>query len=392
MAGLGLQAAGGLSALQATLRQRMEDDLKRKQLEFENQIALRTAGRQDLQLQQQGELTRAQLQALQENRAAVDADRVFKENMTLQESIPGGREIPAQSPIAGRLMAIGAGVPKGIEADTPPMLAAPGQAASAEVPGTVANAPSLTGRMIRKLPSQKQLDTDADNARQAARDAVLAKQADTSASAKIEQLNQAAQRLEMQGKLNEANILRAQAQAALANAKAEGGGPLKRVEHRDQDTGETVIEYLTDAQLRGQKFTPKAGAVTENRVTSAKAVNQTGEDIIRKLSDPTYAATVGPIMGRSAKLGDLVGNPPPEFAELAGTIESYALANMGVHGMRSTQGAQVIKELLDQRHTPESLVSTIKGLNQFSTHLMQNERDKAKPSGGGKKKYELIKD
>lgn len=145
-----------------------------------------------------------------------------------------------------------------------------------------------------------------------------------------------------------------------------------KVEHKDPATGKTVIEYLPKSEVRGQTFEKGTNATTTNRLDSAEAVNQTGNDMIAKLSDPAYAKQVGIAMGRYNSLRDFVGNPPPEFAELAGTIESYSLANMGVHGMRSAQGAEQIKKLLDQKHTPESLIATIRGLNQFSNHFMEN--------------------
>lgn len=127
----------------------------------------------------------------------------------------------------------------------------------------------------------------------------------------------------------------------------------------------------------GDSYAKPANATTATRVSSAETVNQVGNDIIHKLSDPAFMAAVGPAMGRSGTLRDFIGNPPPEFSELAGQIESYALANMGVHGMRSAQGAEAIKKLLDQRHTPESLAATIRGLNDFSTRFVQNNKPKA---------------
>jgi hypothetical protein len=148
---------------------------------------------------------------------------------------------------------------------------------------------------------------------------------------------------------------------------------LVKVEHKDDATGRTVIEWLPKSQLRGRTFQKGTSATTETRLASAQAVNQTGEDLIAKLSDPKFAAVVGPAMGRASTLRDFLGNPPPEFSDIAGTIESYALANMGVHGMRSAQGAEQIKKLLDQRHTPASLAAAIKGLNRFSSHFMENE-------------------
>jgi hypothetical protein len=157
---------------------------------------------------------------------------------------------------------------------------------------------------------------------------------------------------------------------------------LTKVEHQDPTTGRTVIEWLPQSEIRGQTFKKGTSATAETRLASAQAVNQTGNDIIAKLRDPAFKATVGPLMGRAGTLRDLVGNPPPEFSDLAGTIESYALANMGVHGMRSSQGAEQIKHLLDQHHTPESLIAAIQGLNRFSEHFMQNE-GRGSDGGGG---------
>jgi hypothetical protein len=145
------------------------------------------------------------------------------------------------------------------------------------------------------------------------------------------------------------------------------------------DQGETVKSF--QPKVAGKEFVQPKGATTANRVDSAKVVNATGTDIVKKLSDPAFAATVGPALGRFNTLRDLIGNPPPEMSELAGQIESYALANMGVHGMRSVQGAQHIKDLLDRRHTPESLAATIKGLNDFSTRFV--EANTPRNSGGG---------
>lgn len=132
----------------------------------------------------------------------------------------------------------------------------------------------------------------------------------------------------------------------------------------------------------GSEFAKPANATTATRVSSAETVNAVGNDIISKLSDPKFAGVVGPVMGRAGTLGDLIGNPPPEFSELAGQIESYALANMGVHGMRSAQGAEAIKHLLEQHHTPESLIATIRGLNDFSTRFVQNNKPKAPGAPG----------
>lgn len=145
---------------------------------------------------------------------------------------------------------------------------------------------------------------------------------------------------------------------------------LVKVEH-DDGTGHTVVEWLPQSEVRGQKFTKGLGATDQNRANMAETVNRTGQDIISKLSDPKFAAVVGPIMGRYGNLREFIGNPPPELAELAGEIESYSLASMGVHGMRNVKGAEKIASMMNGKHTPESIISAIKGLNSFSADYLK---------------------
>ena len=156
-------------------------------------------------------------------------------------------------------------------------------------------------------------------------------------------------------------------------APKEPSEHLTAVTMKDPATGKTITQYLSNNELRGKTFDKALPSILENRMASATAVIQTGEDIVRHLSDPAYVAALGPVMGRASTLRQFIGNPPPEFSELAGQIESYSLANMGVHGMRSAEGAKVIANLLDQPQTPESLAKAIQGLNGFATHLLTNE-------------------
>jgi hypothetical protein len=180
--------------------------------------------------------------------------------------------------------------------------------------------------------------------------------------------------LEDIAKLTAGRAEAAQAETARHNKAIEATPKLTKVEHRDPTTGKTVIEWLPSDQLRGQTFEKGTSATLDNRLASAQTVTQVGNDLIAKLSDPAFASTVGPIMGRYETLRQFVGNPPPEFSELAGEIESYALANMGVHGMRSYQGAKDISShLLDRKMTPANLAAAIRGLNSFSVDLLKNE-------------------
>lgn len=129
---------------------------------------------------------------------------------------------------------------------------------------------------------------------------------------------------------------------------------------------------------------PPVNASLDTRLQSAKAVTQTGNDIITMLRDPKVSAMLGPAMSRYNSVADFVGNPPPEFAKLAGQIESYSLANMGVHGMRSANGAEAIKQTVGAgRHTPESMIAVLEGLNGFANHLLENNHRGETPAAGG---------
>lgn len=176
----------------------------------------------------------------------------------------------------------------------------------------------------------------------------------------------------------EAHAARQQDLRLAASLKPAPQAPTVLVQTVDEN-GNPVTKIVK--KEAGAEYTkPKgANAALDNRLASARVVNEVGQNMIAKLSDPTFQAAVGPAMGRASTLREFIGNPPPEFSELAGQIESYALANMGVHGMRSAQGAEQIKKLLDQHHTPASLAATIRGLNDFSTRLVNDNA----PKGGG---------
>jgi hypothetical protein len=182
--------------------------------------------------------------------------------------------------------------------------------------------------------------------------------------------DQAATNAELRGRAITAGIDAAAARQQAAAATA--GNKLIPVDTVDEN-GRPTRKYLTPDEVRGQSFRKPPNATTANRLDSAEAVTQTGNDLVAKLSDPAFAQKVGPALGRYNTLKDFLGDPPPEFSQLAGEIESYALANMGVHGMRSVQGANQIQELLNKRHTPESMISAIKGLQQFSNNFMQSQ-------------------
>lgn len=347
--GLGLQGSYGASAVQEGLRNRIIDQLKQQQAQ--QQMAMQ-AQEMQLRQQQEGRIGEEHAAAMQDRRAA-EADRVAQNydrgtNVIDEATMPGRYE--ASNPIMGRLVKAGAATPvdERPRVDVGPLQ--PGDSGGALAAGFL------------KRATTKQADTQ------------------SAADAKVEAARLAA---ENRTNDNEQHQLDRLAQIKASAASRPVPDKLTKVEHRDEATGKTVTEWLPQSELRGKQFAKGASATTETRLASAEAVNQTGDDIIKQLADPKIAAMVGPAMGRYNTLRDFVGNPPPELADLAGSIESYAIANMGVHGMRSAAGAEQIKKLLDKKHTPESMTATIRGLSKFSNHFMENEGRKPTTSSGG---------
>lgn len=260
MAGIGAEAAGGLSALQAQIRQRILDQLAERDRAFKQSLESRSADRADRTLTLQDQMRRDALAETTRQHTASESDRLFKENQTLNESIPAETVMSGTSPVAGRLQSIGALRPKGIDLAPPPMLAADPNA-SAEVPGTVENSPQTSGRLFRKNATQKQIDTNTDNARQA-------DVASAGITAKTQALEQAATRLEQQGKLNEANVLLAQARAEAARA-----------------TADAKAATTTTAKANGKQERARVNALA-----------------IELRDDTSLNQSVGPVQGRMASL------------------------------------------------------------------------------------------
>lgn len=362
MGDLGLQGAFGLAGLQAALRQRASDQMAQRQHEQEMQINDRKMALAEQDAQQRA-LEHSMM--LDEHKASLAeqaqthqqgiADREMTQTEKINESTPAGF-LPQDSPIAGRLSMIGAAVPQEARPAIDEGPLQPGDSGAEKLQGFL------------KMATSRQQDAAAG---QEAKRAALQQQGETAANALQDRAD-----ARTQAQQNHQDNLR-----LTASLRPPADDKLTKVEHKDPATGRTVIEYLPQSAIRGQTFQKGATGATETRLASAQAVNQTGADIIAQVSDPAVAKSLGVAMGRYSKLQDFLGDPPPEFSQLAGSIESYALANMGVHGMRSAQGAAQIKKLLDQPHTPESLIAAIKGLSGFSQHFMANEgRSATKPT------------
>lgn len=346
--GIGLEAAGGLSAVKAGLRQRMLDQIAAQERDRQAMESDRNFGLQERQFQSNEELKKATLDATIANRAGQEQDRQAGLAGKLADSIPGDTFIPEQDPAAKMMQAGGYGSLLKPQDATLPM----GRDFVGPMPNGETPEQAQVGRPkgLLKVRSAKQIDTETDNQRQAAKDSAAVTE-------------------------KAAELTRQQAR------DAETGRHNRAQENKPVATPTVVVQTVDDKgnpitkvvpKTAGSEFKKAPGAVTQNRLDSAKAVQQTGEDIIGKVSDPNIAAMLGPAMGRANSLREFIGNPPPELSGLAGQIESYALANMGVHGMRSAQGAEHIKSLLERKHTPASLIEAVRGLNGFSQHFLEN--------------------
>lgn len=351
--GMDLSGGYGAAAAAATLRDLLaqrfqarayQDQLNQRQ--FENSIQERT-------LQQNEELKRAQLEAMAEARRGALEEKQNARAEHLANDLPEGF-LQADNPAIPVMQKGGYGSLLTQAPATQPM----GPDFVGPMPNFETPQQAQVGRPagMLKTKSQKQIDTEA--AQQQKADAAAAAAA---AKTAIE------------------------TETARHHRAMENKPPtLSTVTIQTVDAnGNPVTRVVPKSEAVGKEFAGRPSATTANRADSAMAVKQTGEDIIAKLSDPKVAAMVGPAMGRYNSLREFIGNPPPELSELAGQIESYALANMGVHGMRSAQGAKQIQDLLDRKHTPESLKATIQGLNGFSQHFLENAG--RKPAAGSGK-------
>lgn len=247
-------AAGASDELQKILAKRIEEkryaDLM-EQRKFENLIQTRRLDQADQE--RKDALTETAYQHRQ-----AEGSKNLEDTFKAADVIPPGSEMRFTSPMAGRLSSIGQTRDKGIAGPEPPAsIAAPGNQPMGEMAGTIANAPFPGGRIVTKLASAKQQDTAADNERQSAA-------SNAAIDAKIQGLNQAAERLKMQGDLNAANILLKQAQAAASEKKAgtinlsQGGKSAKAAIEQAAPLTDRVMEMIRqeapDIETNPQKY------------------------------------------------------------------------------------------------------------------------------------------
>src|ERR1051326_1158617 len=172
--GGGFGAGGATFGLQQLLAQRT---LQRQLQAQEQQRALDNAFREK-QFASNEELKHAQLAGLMQDRQAREQDRQTGLANALADQLPGGATLSPTDPAVGMLRTGGRGSllqDKGIQAPEPPSsIAAPNAGPAPDLPGTIANSPAPMGRLLTKLPSEKQNEKADELARKSEQDAATA--------------------------------------------------------------------------------------------------------------------------------------------------------------------------------------------------------------------------
>jgi len=106
---------------------------------------------------------------------------------------------------------------------------------------------------------------------------------------------------------------------------------------------------------------PKLSATTANRVDAAKSALEVSgglQDYIGQHKD-----VLGPMIGRYNTLAAAAGAGDPVATELIGALMSYSSLQPQIHGFRSAEFVEKIRQLINIKQTPESLLGAIRGID-----------------------------
>jgi len=171
MAGIGSEAVGGLSALQASRRQRIMDQIAQQERERAALVQDRNFNLQSRQLDQNDQFRRDQLAETTRQHDLADEDKKIGLANTLADQIPPGAELTPTDPAVGMLQTGGRGA---LLTHQDPNLASTSYTGASTLPGgpapikgtlRVASQAAKPEHYVKSA-SAKQLDTDADNKRQ----------------------------------------------------------------------------------------------------------------------------------------------------------------------------------------------------------------------------------
>lgn len=316
--GWGAGNAGAFDTLDRLMAQRRADAILARQAEqqqFENQRQLGGDARAERQLSNQ----EAALKATSERQTALDAEakqqHAYTEANTLADQIPPGQFMGPLDPAVGRLQTGG----RGSLLSDAPARPAMGQGFTGPMPGDAAGpetpqqAQVGRGQGFIKTASQKQIDTNTDNARQAAASTALADRE----AASTKETNR--HNLAMEGKQTPGATV-------VVQTVDDAGNPVTRIVPK---TANTEFQRPASNQER------QASASKHEALSSLDQLDQALE---------AAKDLIGPGAGRISSIQQMVGNPDPKIAAL-GT--KMLLAKMQVdHAATGTVRAGASPQIL----------------------------------------------
>jgi hypothetical protein len=348
--GIGLQGAFANDAMAQQIRQRVIDQLAEKERQRKAGLDERHMQLQEEQQRLLGQQRHDALAEATRNHQASEADRTMKENAALNEQIPPGRSFTPQDPIVGRLQMVG-----GVQHQDP-NLASTELGGFSSLPGA---APMKQGQLVMKgqaaqperftkLASAKQLDTTADNERQA--------QANTQKASDAEaRLAESTRYHDLLNKVAEGQLSVAQMRAEMAkwqaDAKAAQGPKLPQ---REDDTVVSIHQMspLVDELLNK----------TQARIASRQPqgmLGNIGEKVGRVATKAAYSAglPVAPQDSERIQLASLL--------QILGTVPY-------LRGIRNMQFVnQIQQHLADPSATDESVIERLHTLKRILPGMEQ---------------------
>jgi hypothetical protein len=369
MGDLGLQGAYGAAGAADALRQLIKDRLIQQQQQFENARQLSADDRQNRQLDQNDQYRRDTLAETASRNKAADADRVMKENFTLNDQVPANTFLEPNSPIVGRLQSIGAVKEQQSRPSVDVGPLQPGDDGGAKKQGYL------------KLASEKQ---------QTVQDA---------ADAKVE-----AARLAAEGRTND-NEQKAKDRLAQIEAAKAGHQPTNSYQLQpeiDPATGKQTGRYFS-FNTKTNTWQPASGEGPSSTKAAPGAAQLAQHDAAKQVALGSLTQLdqaidnakdfIGPGAGRISSIQQMVGSQDPAIQAL-GT--KMLLAKMQVdHAASGTVRAGASPQLLarwdnilGQKVTPEGLKAAVQAMREI---LGSNAPSPATAGGSGIKSITEIK-
>lgn len=359
MAGIGLEAAGGLSAVQALLRQRFEDQLAERAFNRRSQVEDRNFDLQTKQFQSGEELKKAQLDATIANRGMQQQEHQATAAGHLADTIPGDTFVPNQDPAVKTMQTGGYGSLLTPQDATQPM----GPDFVGPMPNGETPQQAQVGRPqgFLKVRSAKQADTETDNQRQAAKDAAGAQER------AAELIRQQARDAET-GRHNRAEENKPGAAGHFTlqpEIDPKTGAPTGRFFGYDTKTNSFhIVAGVTPAAT---KAAPGAAQTATETRTKSEAL-----DTLAQLDQAIENAKsmIGPGEGRISNLEQMAGNADPRIQALGVKMKA---AKMRVdHAITGSVRAGASPVLLQQwdnilanKITPEGLKGGVQAMREI---------------------------